>query len=359
MENRVKLPKFLGFRWHPFARENQRWSLTTDANWVSLASHWGEMKNNIVIPLYIIELPEASSLQKVVESLDMLNEAKQRGQEQGLIQNQPQAQDQGLTQNQPHAQIEAQNDSEPSFSEAGAWADNLIVSSPTEKVILRESSSKCQPKVTINRPNKLPISRPRPRAAKQPITPLQIDKGPYYTSTKSKNMRADLEGFYDFDVHLLWQSHIGEVNMFDSDAEENLGQADEDSDHDDSENSDLKEWKSDRSEESENLSLDEEDDLEAENKSLDDIDLKNDTQLHMTLGHGSIDDDVGQERSKELAKLPPHQQQHQGFQLSPTKLFKSDLMCFICFLFSFLFKLLILVVVLFLAIVTSSCNCYG
>ncbi|KAJ8422931.1 hypothetical protein Cgig2_012945 [Carnegiea gigantea] len=157
------------------------------------------MKKNVVIPLYIIDLPEASSLQKVVESLNRLNKTKQRcqqqgptqnqpqAQDQGPTQNQPQAQDQGLTQNQPEAQIQAQNDSEPSLSKVGAGADNLIVTPSTEKVNPSEKSSKCQPKVTANRPNKLPIRRSRPRAAKQPITPVQIDQAPRCTSTKSKS----------------------------------------------------------------------------------------------------------------------------------------------------------------------------
>ncbi|KAJ8434609.1 hypothetical protein Cgig2_025035 [Carnegiea gigantea] len=70
MENEVKLPKFPSFRWHSSGRENQKWPLTTDADWVSLASRWAKMKKNVVIPLYIIELLEASSWQKVVESLD-------------------------------------------------------------------------------------------------------------------------------------------------------------------------------------------------------------------------------------------------------------------------------------------------
>ncbi|KAJ8435160.1 hypothetical protein Cgig2_007781 [Carnegiea gigantea] len=85
-----------------------------------------------------------------------------------------------------------------------------------------------------------------------------------------------------------------EVDVLDSDLEENLGQADdEDSDHDDNKDSDFKEWQSYGSEESENFSLDEEDDLELKNESLGDIDLETDTQLCMTLGHGSIDDDMG------------------------------------------------------------------
>jgi len=53
-------------------------------------------------------------------------------------------------------------------------------------------------------------------------------------------VRVDLAGLHDFDVHSLCQPQIGEVDVFDSDMEENLGQADDkDSDHDDSEDSDF------------------------------------------------------------------------------------------------------------------------
>ena len=79
-------------------------------------------------------------------------------------------------------------------------------------------------------------------------------------------VRVDFAGLHDFDVHSLCQSQIGEADVFDSDVEENLGQADdEDSNHDDSEDSDFKEWQSDESEESDSLSLDEKFDLQAEN----------------------------------------------------------------------------------------------
>ncbi|KAJ8434079.1 hypothetical protein Cgig2_030514 [Carnegiea gigantea] len=194
-----------------------------------------------------------------------------RCQQQGLTQNQPQAQDQGLSQNQPKAQIQAQNDNEPSLSEVGA--DNLIVSPSTEKVNSSEKSLKFQPKVTTNRLNKLPIRRPRLRTAKQPITLV----------------------LHDFDVYSLCQPQIGEVDVFDSDVEENLGQADdEESDHNDSGDSDFREWQLDGYKEPDSLSLDEEDDLQDKNESLDDIYLENDTQLRITIGHSSIHDDVGE-----------------------------------------------------------------
>ncbi|KAJ8445925.1 hypothetical protein Cgig2_009854 [Carnegiea gigantea] len=115
-----------------------------------------------------------------------------------------------------------------------------------------------------------------------------------YTTFQQNPKTVDLAGLHDFDALLLCQSQIGEANVFDSDMDENLRQADdEDSDHDDSEDSDFREWQSNGSEESKSFSLDEEDDLEPENESLDDIDLENDTQLLITSGHGSIDVDVG------------------------------------------------------------------
>ncbi|KAJ8435958.1 hypothetical protein Cgig2_017496 [Carnegiea gigantea] len=150
--------------------------------------------------------------------------------------------------------------------------------------------------ITINRPNKLPIRRPKPRTTKQPITPLQIDEALYYSSAKSKSL-------HDFDGHSLCQPQTGEADVFDSDVEENLWQADdEDSDHDYSEDSDFREWQSDGSE---NFSLDEENDLELENESLDDIDLETDTQLYMTLGHGSIDDDLDRPNKLPIGRPKP------------------------------------------------------
>ncbi|KAJ8445941.1 LOW QUALITY PROTEIN: hypothetical protein Cgig2_009870 [Carnegiea gigantea] len=230
------------------------------------------MKKNVVIHLYIIELPEAN--------------IKQR------------AQDQGLTQNQPQAQSQAQNDNEPSLSEAGAWADNLIVSALTEKVIPSENSSKSQLKIssiTTNRPNKLPIRRTRLRTAKQTITPLQIDEALHYCSTMSKssyflkatplpNSTPTVKSPSPASPSKRMASHF--------DVEENLGQVnDEGNTHDDSEDSDFREWQLDGSEESQSFSLDKEDDLGPENESLDDINFENNTQLRMTLGHGSIDND--------------------------------------------------------------------
>ncbi|KAJ8447022.1 hypothetical protein Cgig2_033591 [Carnegiea gigantea] len=139
---------------------------------------------------------------------------------------------------------------------------------------------------------------------------------------------------HNFDVHSLCQPQIAEVDVFDSDVEKNLGQADdEESDHDDSEDSYFREWKLDGSKESESFLLDKDDDLELENESLDDIDLETDTQLHMTLGYGSIDDDVGEnllivnkmakrgrpEKHKRRKSRLPFSPQMSSIQLSGTK----------------------------------------
>jgi len=107
-------------------------------------------------------------------------------------------------------------------------------------------------------------------------------------------VRVDLAGLHHFDVNSLCQPQIGEVDIFHSDMEENLGQADdEDSDYEDSEDSNFREWQSDGYKESKSFSLDEEGDLEPKNESLDDMNLETDTQLHMTLGYGGINDGVG------------------------------------------------------------------
>ncbi|KAJ8431946.1 hypothetical protein Cgig2_000005 [Carnegiea gigantea] len=64
-------------------------------------------------------------------------------------------------------------------------------------------------------------------------------------------VRVNLSGLHDFDVHSLCQPQIAEVDVFDGDVKENLGQAnDEESDHNNSENSDFREWQSYGSKES-------------------------------------------------------------------------------------------------------------
>ena len=62
IENGVRLLKFPDYRWHRPSRENQRWPLSIDGDWVRLASHCGKVKKNVVIPLYIIKLTDTSSL---------------------------------------------------------------------------------------------------------------------------------------------------------------------------------------------------------------------------------------------------------------------------------------------------------
>ncbi|KAJ8419543.1 hypothetical protein Cgig2_033910 [Carnegiea gigantea] len=92
-------------------------------------------------------------------------------------------------------------------------------------------------------------------------------------------------------MHSLCQPQIAEVDVFDSDMEDNFRTVDKGSDHDDNEDSGFRECQSNRSKESKSFSFNEEDDLEFKNELSDDMDLESYTQLRMTLGHGNIDDD--------------------------------------------------------------------
>ncbi|KAJ8437760.1 hypothetical protein Cgig2_009475 [Carnegiea gigantea] len=69
VEQGAVLPKYAGFKWHPPRRENQRWPLNTDNDWSI---------RGFVIPIYVVELHMPSQLQKVAESLDGLQKAKEK-----------------------------------------------------------------------------------------------------------------------------------------------------------------------------------------------------------------------------------------------------------------------------------------
>ena len=62
IEQGISFPKFAGFNWHPHRKENQRWGLRTDKDWLKLVSHWECLKKVNVIPLYMVELNEACLL---------------------------------------------------------------------------------------------------------------------------------------------------------------------------------------------------------------------------------------------------------------------------------------------------------
>ena len=106
VEQGVVLPKYTGFKWHPPGRENQTWPLNTDNDWVMLV-HQCESIRGFVIPIYVVELYVPSQLQKVVESLDGLQKAKEK------------------------ETVQFTSPCEPtldsSLTEARMWADNLIV----------------------------------------------------------------------------------------------------------------------------------------------------------------------------------------------------------------------------------------
>ena len=62
-------PKFAGFQWHPPNKENQRWTLECDGDWLRLSSYWEGNKHKC-ISIYLIELKKASSIQLTVASID-------------------------------------------------------------------------------------------------------------------------------------------------------------------------------------------------------------------------------------------------------------------------------------------------
>jgi len=62
-------PKFAGLQWHPPNKENQRWPLDCDDDWLRLASYW-EGKKHKVIHIYWVDLKKASNIQLTVASID-------------------------------------------------------------------------------------------------------------------------------------------------------------------------------------------------------------------------------------------------------------------------------------------------
>ncbi|VFQ87096.1 unnamed protein product [Cuscuta campestris] len=91
-EQNVSLPRFLGFTYHPPNKEIQKLPLASDLDWIKMIEVWGVVSSTY-IPLYVIELQEPSSLQKMAEKLDS----------------------------------STQNFNEGSDSEVEFWVDNLLV----------------------------------------------------------------------------------------------------------------------------------------------------------------------------------------------------------------------------------------
>ncbi|KAJ8426924.1 hypothetical protein Cgig2_010442 [Carnegiea gigantea] len=145
---------YAGFKWHPPGRENQRWPLNTDNDWVMLVHQWESIRG-FVIPIYVVELHVPSQLQKVVESFDGL----QKAQEQETVQ----------------FTSPCEPTLDPSLTEARMWADNLIVT-PSSVYINLNAAVQVQPiskgtshalkKSSTSGRQKLQIRRPIPRAAK-------------------------------------------------------------------------------------------------------------------------------------------------------------------------------------------------
>ncbi|KAJ8451191.1 hypothetical protein Cgig2_013963 [Carnegiea gigantea] len=384
VEQGVVLPEYAGFKWHPPGRENQRWPLNTDGDWVMLVHQW-ESVRGFVIPIYVVELHVPSQLQKVVESLDGLQKAK----------------DKETVQCTSPCELTV----DPSLNEAGIWADNLIVT-PSAVYIDPNAALPVQPmskgtphalkKPSTSGRQKLQIRRPIPRAAKNkpnaslapsslqpslkqantvpepvsspsrpltrsqsspstksavPITPSssqpseglsQVVLSPTRPFTRSQKspipvgkreaepssvatgrrtksrpqllnteqsqstlysdqdlslVRVDLDDFHDFDVLELGQPQIPQLDVFDSDVDENAEAQVEEYLESDSEDSD---FNVDEHEESDEVSLDDESD---DNEVVDDLDLELDTEQRMRLGHVDADGSQGHVIVTKMAKV--------------------------------------------------------
>ncbi|KAJ8424734.1 hypothetical protein Cgig2_010034 [Carnegiea gigantea] len=387
VEQGVVLPEYAGFKWHPPGRENQRWPLNTDGDWVMLVHQW-ESVRGFVIPIYVVELHVPSQLQKVVESLDGLQKAKDKETVQCTSPCEPTV--------------------DPSLNEAGIWADNLIVT-PSAVYIDPNAALPVQPmskgtshalkKPSTSGRQKLQIRRPIPRAAKNkpnaslapsslqpslkqantvlepvsspsrpltrsqsspstksavPITPSssqpsealsQVVLSPTRPFTRSQKspipvekreaepssvatgrrtksrpqllnteqsqstlysdqdlslVRVDLDDFHDFDVLELGQPQIPQLDVFDSDVDENAEAQVEEYLESDSEDSD---FNVDEHEESDEVSLDDESD---DNEVVDDLDLELDTQPSEGLSQVVDDFDVVEGCTNFTVKLKEH-----------------------------------------------------
>ncbi|KAJ8425504.1 hypothetical protein Cgig2_015878 [Carnegiea gigantea] len=288
--------------------------------------HQWESIRGFVIPIYVVELHVPSQLQKVVESLDSLQKAKEKKTVQFTSPCEPTL--------------------DPSLTEARMWADNLIVTQSSVYIDLN-AAAQVQPMLkgtphALKKPStswrqKLQIRRPIPRAAKDkpnaspspsslqpsskqantvpepvnsprspltrsqsspstksavPITPSssQPSEGPKPISvekrqaqpssvatgrrTKSRSQplnptQVDLDDFHDFDVLDLGQPQIRQLDAFGSDVDENV----------ENENND---FNVDEQEEFAEVSLD---DKSNDNEVLDELDLELDTEQRMRLGH--------------------------------------------------------------------------
>ncbi|KAJ8441652.1 hypothetical protein Cgig2_019786 [Carnegiea gigantea] len=290
VEQRVVLPTYAGFKWHPPGRENQRWPFNTDNDWVMLAHQWESIRG-FVIPIYVVELHVPSQLQKVVESLDGLQKAKEKKTVQFTSPCEPTL--------------------DPSLTEASMWADNLIVTpssiyidpnaavqvQPMSKVLARRPLTRSQssPSTKSAAPttpsssqaseglSQVVLSPTRPFTRSQtspiPVEKRQAQPSSVTTGRRTKSrpqplnlaqsqtllysdqdlsiVRVDLDDFHDFDVLDLGQPQIPQLDAFDSDVDENVEEQVEEYLKSDSEDSD---FNVDEQEESDEISLDGESD---------------------------------------------------------------------------------------------------
>ena len=122
-EEGIEFPKYAGFRYHPPHRENQRWHLNVDDDWVRLMNFWEDERSKCV-PIYMYDLKKPSENQKHVESLDKISTS--------VAQPLP-----------PKEVVESKGNvkklttvEDLTNSEAKVWADSMIVSpTPLAKLV--------------------------------------------------------------------------------------------------------------------------------------------------------------------------------------------------------------------------------
>ena len=122
-EEGIEFPKYAGFRYHPPNRENQRWMLNVDDDWVRLMNFW-EGDRSKCVPIYMFDLKKPSENQKHVESLDKISASAA----QALVEKEV---------GESKENVKKLNTVEDlTDSQAKVWADSIIVSpAPVAKLV--------------------------------------------------------------------------------------------------------------------------------------------------------------------------------------------------------------------------------
>ncbi|KAJ8446103.1 hypothetical protein Cgig2_017605 [Carnegiea gigantea] len=110
-----------------------------------------------------------------------------------------------------------------------------LATSPSQPIHIQNGSSQqiCNPR--------RPLTRLQTTASPSKRKPITVGTLESREDFDLGIVRVDLSGLHDFDVHLLCQPQIAEVDVFDSDVEDNLRAIDDErSDHDNIVNSDFR-----------------------------------------------------------------------------------------------------------------------